>query len=236
MGPDLLANLDHGVPVLAAMLRGGRAENAMLGLGLLDSLLAAVVTLNAADARALQTLLPDVDRLATHPRADLAALAVAVRLGLATRSSGGAATSAGGAAAEPAAQAAREARAAEEQFAAVLRDLQDAQLPVRAYACMQLKKLVLARAPIAARNIPYLVGLFTTQLADPESYLYLAAINGLVALGGVHADATLPVLLREFACVQSFSRSVIGVLNINPPRCGPCYGTVATGTAPSSCA
>ena len=51
------------------------------------------------------------------------------------------------------------------------------------------------------RNFAYLLGIFTANLADGDSYMYLSAINGLVALGHVFTDRVLPVLAAEFACV-----------------------------------
>ena len=83
-----------------------------------------------------------------------------------------------------------------------MQDLQDPVLPVRAHACAQLRKLVRAKAPEVTRNITFIMGLFSAQLTDPDSYLYLAAIEGFVALGSAFPNETIPVVAREFGETQ----------------------------------
>jgi hypothetical protein len=58
------------------------------------------------------------------------------------------------------------------------------------------------------RNFAYLLGIFTANLADSDSYMYLTAINGLVSLGHVFTDRVLPVLASEFAYVPRCGVSV----------------------------
>ena len=47
-------------------------------------------------------------------------------------------------------------------------------------------------------NLPQMLALFSSQLTDPDSYLYLAAINGLAALGDVEPRVIVPQLTREY--------------------------------------
>ena len=80
----------------------------------------------------------------------------------------------------------------------VLRDLEDEQLPVRAHALIALRRLVEAKDPVTTRNVPYILGLFESQLGDTDTYMYFAAINGLVSLGDLFPVRVVPVLARKF--------------------------------------
>lgn len=83
-------------------------------------------------------------------------------------------------------------------MAEIVHDLQDKLLPVRAHALMELGQLVAAKDPSVERNLAYIIGLFVTNLADPDSFLYLTAINGLQTLATVHPARILPYLADEY--------------------------------------
>lgn len=58
----------------------------------------------------------------------------------------------------------------------------------------------LPASPHSEQNLQdFLLGLFEAQLEHSDSYLYLSAINGLVALGDVYPTRTVPLLTRKFA-------------------------------------
>jgi hypothetical protein len=46
--------------------------------------------------------------------------------------------------------------------------------------------------------LPQLLSLFVAQMQDTDSFLYLTAIDGLVALAEVNAKDVIPVLMRQY--------------------------------------
>lgn len=55
-----------------------------------------------------------------------------------------------------------------------------------------------AQSPAIRRNLSYILGLFSSQLEDEDSYMYLTAINGLAAMGDVYPTNIIPPLVAEF--------------------------------------
>lgn len=84
-------------------------------------------------------------------------------------------------------------------FSDAMKELLDPLLPVRAHALRQLTSLVQSRHPEATSNSEKLLLIFRKQLEHSDSYIYLAAINGLVALGDKYPDQVVDILCREFA-------------------------------------
>lgn len=80
----------------------------------------------------------------------------------------------------------------------ILADLRDPLLPVRAHGVLQLRQLVLAKEPAMKKHVGRLLSIFETQLKDDDSYVYLAAILGLEAMGDVYPDEVIPVLTNAF--------------------------------------
>ena len=75
-------------------------------------------------------------------------------------------------------------------------------LPARGHAMMALATLLQRKNPKALKNADTLLKIFEEQLTHDDSYIYLAAIQGLVALAAVSADKVIPHLAREFACCK----------------------------------
>ncbi len=48
----------------------------------------------------------------------------------------------------------------------ILEELQDPLLPVRAHGLMELRRLVLNQHAAVSQNLPYILGLFSSQLTD----------------------------------------------------------------------
>ena len=90
-------------------------------------------------------------------------------------------------------------------FKAALQDLKDPLLPVRAHGIIALTHLVKNRDPETLEHFQDLATIFRESLRHDDSYLYLAAINGLVALGRVKPGLVLPLLCREYAQFESNS-------------------------------
>ena len=79
-----------------------------------------------------------------------------------------------------------------------MRDLNDPLMPSRAHALIQIKRLIMSRDEEVKQNKHQLIVLLKTSLADPESYIYLSAINTLSALAILFTDDTLPILVHEY--------------------------------------
>lgn len=79
-----------------------------------------------------------------------------------------------------------------------LTDVFDNLLPVRAHGIIELTKLIDAKDVEAISKKHYIFCVFQEQLKDPDSYLYLSAINGLASLCSHCTDDVLHVLCKEF--------------------------------------
>ena len=69
--------------------------------------------------------------------------------------------------------------------------------PLRAKGLASLRALLLARDEATLAVMKEVVGVVETALADEDSYVFLAAINVLVALADVAPEATLPLLAER---------------------------------------
>jgi hypothetical protein len=68
---------------------------------------------------------------------------------------------------------------------------------------MRLATLLKSRDPKALEKVEILVKTFRDSLIHEDSYIYLAAVEGLVAAADVRADDVIPRLAREFmACCE----------------------------------
>ena len=67
---------------------------------------------------------------------------------------------------------------------------------------IQLALLLRQRDPKAVQATDTLLKIFLEQLSHDDSYIYLAAIQGLVSLADVRADMVIPRLACEFAMCQ----------------------------------
>ena len=64
---------------------------------------------------------------------------------------------------------------------------------------MKLASLLRQRDAKAAESTDTLLKIFLEQLSHDDSYIYLAAIQGLVSLADIRADTVIPRLAHEFA-------------------------------------
>ena len=85
-----------------------------------------------------------------------------------------------------------------DDFEKVLKDVTDPLLPVRAHALISLRKLVLAKDKVTLANFHRVLEIFSQQMQNSDSYVYLGAIQGLAALGDVAAAQTIPLLVKDF--------------------------------------
>ena len=85
------------------------------------------------------------------------------------------------------------------EFDEAFAQLCDPFLPVRGHAIMKLASLLHQRDPKAMESTDTLLKIFLEQLSHDDSYIYLAAIQGLVSLADIRADTVVPRLAHEFA-------------------------------------
>lgn len=77
--------------------------------------------------------------------------------------------------------------------------LQDPLLPVQGHGLKQLTNLIKSRDDNTLNHINKIIAIFKENLYHPDSYIYLAAIQGFVALVSVCPQEVLPLLCREYA-------------------------------------
>ncbi|KAJ0181977.1 hypothetical protein K1T71_002699 [Dendrolimus kikuchii] len=87
-------------------------------------------------------------------------------------------------------------------------DVFDDLLPVRAHGIIELTKLIDLKDPESLSKKHYIFCVFQEQLKDPDSYIYLAAINGLASLCTHCTEDVLQVLCKEFLQVSNENTSI----------------------------
>ena len=82
---------------------------------------------------------------------------------------------------------------------------------------IQLALLLRHRDPKAMQATDTLLKIFLEQLLHDDSYIYLAAIQGLVSLADVRADMVIPRLACEFAnmCQKEAGNVVVKTKDAN---------------------
>lgn len=85
------------------------------------------------------------------------------------------------------------------EFDEAFAQLCDALVPVRGHAMIKLASFLRRRDPKAMESADTLLKIFLEQLSHDDSYIYLAAIQGLVSLADIRADTVIPRLTHEFA-------------------------------------
>ena len=91
-----------------------------------------------------------------------------------------------------------------ESFQQALSDTRDPLVPVQGHGLISLTRLVVARDPETLSNAHQLLLIFQKHLGHPDTYIYLAAINGLVALASIaaHRDKIFATLCQEYALLS----------------------------------
>ena len=90
-------------------------------------------------------------------------------------------------------------------FQKCLSELEDPLIPVQGHALIKLTNLVYSRDPDTLQHTTTLLQLFKEKLSHGDSYLYLAAINALVALAlslPSTSQQVLTTLCQEYACLS----------------------------------
>ena len=88
-------------------------------------------------------------------------------------------------------------------FQTALGDLRDSLLPIQAHGLLTLAKLLEARDSEALACSSSLMVIFKENLKHTDSYVYLAAIDGLVALASTTPKDVIPLLCQEYVYLAS---------------------------------
>lgn len=91
-----------------------------------------------------------------------------------------------------------------ESFQQALSDTSDPLVPVQGHGLISLTRLVGAKDAETLSNVHQVLSVFQKHLGHPDTYIYLAAINGLVALASVaaHRDKVFATLCQEYALLS----------------------------------
>ncbi|XP_017884516.1 transport and Golgi organization protein 6 homolog [Ceratina calcarata] len=85
-----------------------------------------------------------------------------------------------------------------DKFEEALRDLADPLLPVRAHGLITLTKLIETMDPCIVARKAVVLQLFQSNLKHEDSFIYLAAINGLCALASSYPQMIIELLVHEY--------------------------------------
>lgn len=189
-------------------------------LGVVMTILeAGATTRRAAEEQQLRAMLPVLEVLSQHPRPEIAELASDARVKILVRDGGND-------------RSADRSQSAGKAFDDVLRDAQadlsSALVPLRARGVVSLTKLVRKSTqerhnPAWVPRIQRLVELFMTHLDDAESYVFLAAVQGLSTLSDAHPDVAIPLLvasLRDRSASLERRIKLSEALLFTAKRCG----------------
>ncbi|KAJ8564016.1 hypothetical protein ON010_g7332 [Phytophthora cinnamomi] len=176
----------------------------------------------------LRAMLPVLEVLSRHPRPEVAELSTNARAQILSRGAtkvDGTNTTAEG----------------EQSFEEVLqeaeKDLSSELVPLRARGVVALTKLV-RRSRVHAHDAEWtprvhaLASVFLLQLHDSESYVFLAAVQGLAALADAHPGVAIPALVKALLDSSNSLESRIKLseaLLFSAKRCGdtlPKYGKI----------
>lgn len=84
------------------------------------------------------------------------------------------------------------------EYELAMKDARDPLIPIRAHGLVALRKLVEQKNPKCVENQSTLIDLFVKNLKNDDSYVYLAAIFGLVSLIDTDPDQILNVLIDQY--------------------------------------
>eukprot|EP00095_Tigriopus_kingsejongensis_P012027 maker-scaffold593_size129216-snap-gene-0.30 protein:Tk12027 transcript:maker-scaffold593_size129216-snap-gene-0.30-mRNA-1 annotation:"transmembrane and coiled-coil domain-containing protein 7" len=83
-----------------------------------------------------------------------------------------------------------------------LQALADPLLPVRGHGLIALTRLIEERNEVTLRSIKKVIVIFQDNLEDDDTYIYLQAINGLVACANYNPPVVIDLMTKEFALLD----------------------------------
>ena len=90
------------------------------------------------------------------------------------------------------------------KFEEALKDLADPLLPVRAHGIITMTKLIDSMDPYATARKAVILQLFKENLKHEDSFIYLAAINGLCALATSFPEVVIETLVQEYIEIPQY--------------------------------
>jgi len=97
-----------------------------------------------------------------------------------------------------------------------LEDLLDPLLPTRGHALRQLSKLLKLKNQYALQNERKLFEIFEKNLRHEDTYIYLAAVDGLLSLVDAHHKTVMPLLCRRFVEMESDGKVIMNFFFLLP--------------------
>lgn len=188
-------------------------------LGVVMTILeAGASTRSDAEEAQLRSLLPVLEVLSQHSRPEIAELASDARVKILVRGSDDQRMDAGH----------QDSKSFNEVLQEAQDDLSSALVPLRARGVVTLTKLVRKSQqqrsdPVWTPRIQELVRIFMKHLEDSESYVFLAAVQGLSTLADAHPDVAIPLLVSALRDrKQSLERRIklSEALLFSAKRCG----------------
>ncbi|XP_047107369.1 transport and Golgi organization protein 6 homolog isoform X1 [Schistocerca piceifrons] len=79
----------------------------------------------------------------------------------------------------------------------------DPLIPVRGHGLLELTRLILSGDKEARRNKEEIFVIFQENLNHEDSYIYLAAVNGLAALVGMNPENVMTILIEEYVGMRT---------------------------------
>ncbi|GAB9470032.1 Syntaxin-like protein [Globisporangium polare] len=225
-GGGLIEEIGSSTTSINNISRAGDPDDEAEGDEILTICLGVVMTILEAGASTrsdaeevqLRSLLPVLEVLSQHSRPEIAELASDARVKILVRSSGD----------QPANSGYQDGKSFNEVLQEAQDDLSSALVPLRARGVVTLTKL--ARKSQQQRNDPVwtpriqeLVRIFMKHLEDSESYVFLAAVQGLSTLSDAHPDVAIPLLVSALRDrKQSLERRIklSEALLFSAKRCG----------------
>lgn len=189
-------------------------------LGVVMTILeAGASTRSDAEEAQLRSMLPVLEMLSRHSRPEIAELASDARVKILVR---------GSTQRESTNSRSESSKSFDEVLSEAQDDLSSSLVPLRARGVVTLTKLVRTSQqyrhdPAWTPRIQRLVQIFMTYLDDPESYVFLAAVQGLSTLSDAHPDVAIPLLVSALRDRnQSLERRIklSEALLFSAKRCG----------------
>ena len=96
-----------------------------------------------------------------------------------------------------------QSKSKEQSLEEVLKDIRHPMIPVKGHALIALRRLILNKDPgVTPQRQDEILKIFQEHLKHPDTYIYLAAIQGIAALASVNTDHVIEVLVEEYVADQ----------------------------------
>eukprot|EP00743_Colponemidia_sp_Colp-15_P008363 GILK01009084.1.p1 GENE.GILK01009084.1~~GILK01009084.1.p1 ORF type:complete len:739 (-),score=129.81 GILK01009084.1:39-2255(-) len=198
LGPSILKNTKQSAMFVSTMLHSDDTESIDLSLGLLSMLLSGQVRVKAEEEISLRELIPRLTQLTQHESAQIAEMATILRVSIVTRDESYRNATHGATNSKAGSSTAGSSGISMDSISQVLSELQDPLIPIRTMGLRRLRRMVLKGYAITESHMNQVLQLFRSQLYESESYVYLAAIDGLVSLSDVLPNQIIPLLCQFF--------------------------------------